>query len=679
MATEEQKMTKRVKIKKNTKNKSKTGQDSELDMDGLEDSKEKSVLKKKLKIKPKSDDKVEPKPKLSQNSEKMKVVDERLINVSFEPKPKIETEKQPKAEQVGDERIYYLTGKGKSHPVHELTQKLRTILLNSGFNELENQYFVDEKDIFDQYNTKSGIVLDKTYYLGENQRQKIEVTADQLKQIQEMISDSSFNSEKFLEIFNQYNKNVIEFPGIFKKIIDDFDITDNDLNKILEILPQLRTANPRLKHTTLRSTMGLSWIETLAAIFDRENLPIKVFSTGVWFKRESKQTDLNLQSHYGASCIIIDDEITVNNGKVIVEEILEQLGLKDLEFKEIDLSRHLGLSFKELEVYNNDIKIATCGRFSKKILKKYGIDLPVLFINFGLEHIVMVQKGIDDIRELMYPQFHRAWKLNDQDIAMAIQYIQIPKTKLGNEIASSLYQICESNLSKASPCEFVVWEGMINTGPSQLGDYEGEIEPATAVKLKEADTERIKHEESADIAKIGEIAQIAETAKTTKTAETAGTAETTQDKPSTVKKRLVVKVVKRDKDSKLCGPAALNEIVVKNGDIFGVQNPKESQELSGAVKTNIKYLDAFSKYVGRQIELKLSEGEFTQLSQIKAGIIKDMEDINLQLDSRAVRFIITNNKKIDVRGPMFVNVEYSFENLEDEIKNEQSDEKDKNK
>jgi len=39
-----------------------------------------------------------------------------------------------------------------------------------------------------------------------------------------------------------------------------------------------------------------------------------------------------------------------------------------------------------------------------------------------------------------------------------------------------------------------------------------------------------------------------------------------------------------------------------------------------------------------------------------------MEDINIQLDGAALRYLKTNNKKIDVRGPMFINVECKLRN-----------------
>jgi O-phosphoseryl-tRNA synthetase len=96
---------------------------------------------------------------------------------------------------------------------------------------------------------------------------------------------------------------------------------------------------------------------------------------------------------------------------------------------------------------------------------------------------------------------------------------------------------------------------------------------------------------------------------------------------------------------------------VKDGDIFGVQNNDDNNELKGGQHTNIRYLDAFSKLVGSTIESKIADKLKKKAVEINIGIIKEMEDINLQLDGGALRYLLTNNKKIDVRGPMFINVE----------------------
>ncbi len=499
----------------------------------------------KLKRKVRSGDRSQINDKLKRSVEpgKEKTMDERLLDVSIDPDMQNLNSSKPDVVEKRDERINYLTGKGTQHPVHEMIQNIRTLLINSGFNELETSFFVGENEIFKQHNIKSHQVFEKIYHLAENK------------------------------------------------------LTDNDDNESLEVAPALKNFKTELTKTTLRSIISPSWFTTLASIMDKDSLPIKVYSTGVWFKRLKEPNELNLRSHYGASCIIIDDKISLDNGKVIAEEILNRLGFDDLDFARNKNIDDLDLFSKELEIFANDLKIATCGKFSKKILKKYGIDIPVIYINFGLEHMVMVQKGIEDIRELMYPQFHKAWKLNDHEIAEAIEFIHEPKTDLGLEIASNLIQICEKNHNAPSPCEFTVWKGSTSFN---------------------------------------------------------------------AEKQLVVSVIKRDKESKLCGPAFLNEIVVKNGDVFGIQNIEQNQDLSDAKKTQIRYLDAFSKLVGSEIETKLDAGEVQDMAAISVGIIREMEDINLQIDSKAFRYLLTNNKKIDVRGPMFITVEYSLKQKEND-------------
>jgi len=531
-------------------------------------------------------------------------VDARVIDVSYEEPTETPEDAQVELEEERDERISYLTGKGTQHPVHELIQELRNILINSGFNELENSFFVAEKDIFKQYDVNQNLVFDKIYHLAEYPRPAIELNQEQITQLSGIKSD--INIEVLKSIFNDYRENKIENYQIFQRLMAELNLNCDQATNILKIIPELNEKQPKLTNVTLRSSITSSWFTTLAAIADKESLPIKIFSTGIWFKRGPKLDELRLYSHYGASCIITDENINISNGKVIAEEILNRLGFKEMEFKDNVENRNFNVTCDELGIYVDDVEIATCGLFSPEVLKKYGIELPTLYINFGLEHMVMVQKGFDDIRELMFPQFYKAWKLNDEEIGKSLQFILKPRTELGKTIAKNLVKICEKNSHTISPCEFTVWEG--------------------PVKVKKNKVQSIE--------------------------------------PVELDKQLVVKVVKREKDAKLCGPAYLNEIVVKNGDIFSVQNNKEANhDLTEAYHTNIRYLDAFSKLVGRRIEKKLTKGGFEGGYDIKIGIIKEIDEINLQLNGGAVRYLLTNNKKIDVRGPMFVNVECELKDI----------------
>ena len=69
-----------------------------------------------------------------------KRIDERLIDLSSKEELNEQKSVQPDEVTQRDERIYYLTGKGKKHPVHELHQMVRTVLINSGFNELPVEF-----------------------------------------------------------------------------------------------------------------------------------------------------------------------------------------------------------------------------------------------------------------------------------------------------------------------------------------------------------------------------------------------------------------------------------------------------------------------------------------------------------------------------------------------------------
>jgi O-phosphoseryl-tRNA synthetase len=587
-ATEEKKKKKVVKIKSDTEpkqlqkknNNSKAKKMEKRPDDGIG---EKSDKKKK-----------EPKAP----------VDARVIDATYED-PIIVSE-IPKPEDVvsRDERISYLTGKGTQHPVQELVQNLRTILINSGFNEVENSFFVAETDILKQHDIDSNLIFDNVFYLAESPRPTISLTEEQIQQIRSI--EPAINLDKFTELLNDYKDNKIENYQILIRLMAELQLTSEQVSNMMKVIPEFNEARPKPTNITLRSTMVSGWFTTLAAILDKEHLPIKIFSTGIWFKRGPKLNELKLSSHYGTSCIILDENITANHGKVIGEAIVGKLGFKELVFKKTPFTKNFNITTDEQGIFVDGIEIVTFGLFSEDVLRSYGIDIPALYINFGLEHMVMVQKGISDIRELMYPQFYKAWKLNDQEIGEALQFIQKPKTELGNTISEKLIQTCELNGNAASPCEFTVWEGKIDL-----------------IEANEREEPIINNDG---------------------------------------KKLLTVKVVKHEKDSKLCGPAYLNEVVVKDGDIFGMPTNEKSSEngITEAQHTNIRYLDAFSKLVGRVIERKLAKGGLKGILKIERGIIKEMDDINLQLDGGALRYLTTNNKKIDIRGPMFVNIECSL-------------------
>lgn len=116
-------------------------------------------------------------------------------------------------------------------------------------------------------------------------------------------------------------------------------------------------------------------------------------------------------------------------------------------------------------------------------------------------------------------------------------------------------------------------------------------------------------------------------------------------------KKISVFLVKDERNEKLCGDAILNEIIVKNGNVYGLPKTGEFKGyFKGCVNTGIRYMDSFAQLVGAEMEEK------NNTFQIEIKMVKKLGDINLRIQEHAHRYIMSANKKIDVKGPMFIKV-----------------------
>lgn len=114
-------------------------------------------------------------------------------------------------------------------------------------------------------------------------------------------------------------------------------------------------------------------------------------------------------------------------------------------------------------------------------------------------------------------------------------------------------------------------------------------------------------------------------------------------------KNAVIYVVEEEENTKLCGPAFLNEIVVYRGDVIGVPPTKKFEEIrSKGIRTGIRFIDGFAALAAHEIE----RGQKTT----KIKIAEALSDINVKIDPVALRYIQSNNKKMDIRGPVFTTV-----------------------
>ncbi len=120
-------------------------------------------------------------------------------------------------------------------------------------------------------------------------------------------------------------------------------------------------------------------------------------------------------------------------------------------------------------------------------------------------------------------------------------------------------------------------------------------------------------------------------------------------------KSVEVKILEEEAGQNLLGPAALNEVYVHEGNVYGVSKSKGPKEvLEKGAATGLTYLKAFADLAAWRIEeaVKANEKE----ASVKVKGVKMPSDINLKIAEPAMRYVTGNNKRIDVRGPVFVTV-----------------------
>jgi len=115
-----------------------------------------------------------------------------------------------------------------------------------------------------------------------------------------------------------------------------------------------------------------------------------------------------------------------------------------------------------------------------------------------------------------------------------------------------------------------------------------------------------------------------------------------------------VVVEETETNAKLCGPACANEIFVHEGSILGVPDTEKWKAVrTEGISTGITYLSAVAGLAAARIEEAARCGKATHV-QVKMA--KLPSDINLKIDDFVMRAVTDGNKKVDVRGPVFLAV-----------------------
>jgi O-phosphoseryl-tRNA synthetase len=463
-----------------------------------------------------------------------------------------------------------LAKKGKSHLVRELIQKSRQILLNLGFDEVENLTLLPDSDVVKQYGPEARVILDRAFYLAELPRPDIGLSEKRISQIKEISQE--IDIEKLQTILRNYKKGEIEADNLIEELIAKLGITDYQATELMDkVFPEIKDLQPVPSNKTLRSHMTATWFHTLAALQDKASFPVALFSVGPRYRNEQREDARHLRVHHSASIVVMDPEMSLDAGRAITKDIMQQYGFPDVKFETKTATSKYYAPGQEQEVFvkhkESWLEIADIGMYSPVALANFDIKYPVFNAGFGIERLGMLIYEVDDVRKLAYPQFS-VTEYSDEDIAKSITYIASPQTGRGQKIAQAIEETARKHKDEIAPCEFLVWK-------------DNSIE---------------------------------------------------------------VKVVETEAGKRLIGPAGFNEICVANGAIYSDIAPS-------GVYTGINYMRAIA--MGAAAAIESSHDNLTY--QVKG--IKHLSDLNLEIPEAVRQYIEGQNKKIGVRGAVFVAIE----------------------
>ncbi len=480
---------------------------------------------------------------------------------------------------------------GKPHPLNELIERMRQRLLQLGFDEIINETIFPQEDVLKQWGPTAYAILDRCYYLAALPRPDVGLSSQKQAAIRSFNIDLPPEKVAALQlILHKLKTGELEGDELVREIGKELDIADDCAVEVFEkVFDEFKDLKPIPSNLTLRSHMTAAWFDTLASIQKNTRVPVKLFSIGPRYRREQREDATHLRVHDSASCVVMDEDVTIDLGKWIVKEFLLPFGFEDFQFRQVatgtDTYYAPGKHFEAFAFHpgfeedgSEDagwLEVADFGLYSPLTLANYGIEFPVVNCGIGVERIAMLMHGYKDIRTLVYPQFYEEFVLTDDQLVNFITLKKTPTTAQGQEIQLAIINTCKTHGADESPVEVLAWEGEL------------------------------------------------------------------LDKP------VRVSVIEPEENTKLCGPAFLNEVFVKDGNIIGAIKPK-------GVSTGITYIEAFAAEAAYAVEqaLKMGKTEF----DIRVKIVRSPNDINLSVDPVATRYITSRNKRIDLRGPVFTTI-----------------------
>lgn len=356
----------------------------------------------------------------------------------------------------------------RSHPVFDMIQRLRETYLRLGFTEICNPIIVEEQEVFRQFGPEARAVLDRVFYLGGLDRPNQGIGREELEGIAAITGRpvSPGEEERLRQILQDYKRSAIDGDDLVHATSEALGIDDGLTVEIYEkVFSAFRDLSPRSSRSTLRSHMTSGWFLTLSAIWERSPYPLRLFSVDRCFRREQEEGPTRLVSYHSASCVVAEEDVTNEEGKAVSEALLSAFGFTEFRFRPDEKRSKYYMPGTQTEVYARHpvhgwVEVATFGMYSPSALGEYGIGVPVMNLGLGVERLAMIVTGTQDMRALVYPQFHPR-PLTDLEIARGVTVRSEPATVEGRLLALAIARTAKEHATETGPCSFLAYEGPI--------------------------------------------------------------------------------------------------------------------------------------------------------------------------------------------------------------------------
>jgi len=499
-----------------------------------------------------------------------------------------------------------------AHPIFATINRLREVYLSLGFDEAENPVIIDEQDIYRQFGPEAMAVLDRVFYLGGLPRPNVGIARKQLDEINEILMShrsplvhgdaipvgQAHHHKHYQPMTKETEEQLRETLHAYKKSEIDGDELTFELSKVLGVDDAL-----------VVHILDAVFPEFRALVPESSRSTLRSHMTSGWFMTLGaiwEKTALPIRLFSVDRCFRREQAegptrlMTYHSASCIIagDDVTIEDG-KSVSEALLSAFGYTDFRFqpdeKRSKYYMPDSQTEVYARHPVHgwvEVATFGMYSPSALAEYGIGLPVM-NLGLGVERLAMI-----AYNANDVRQLCFPQFFPRPITD--REIARAVHvreePVSPEGKQLAAAILRVATANGTAAGPCSFDAWEGTL---------------------------GGIA-------------------------------IKVAVEEPESNAKLCGPACANEIFVHDGSILGVPDvEKWKQVRTDGVATGISYLSAVAALAAARIEEAARCGKPT-IVQVKMA--KLPSDINLKIEEFAMRAVTDNNKKVDVRGPVFLSV-----------------------